>query len=160
MAVIEQAPRLFATIDELRGACGEVLGRGPWMEITQARVDAFAEVTEDRQWIHVDEERSALGPFGGTISHGYLTLALIPRLGADIFRVGGVEMAINYGINKVRFPCPVITGARIRAEAMLVSVTDTRSGVEAVIRYTVEIDRAEKPACVAETVRLLIPERL
>jgi acyl dehydratase len=151
------ATRVFATLDEFRAAAGETLGVGEWLEITQERVDAFAEVTEDHQWIHVDPERAAQGPYGATIAHGYLTLSLIPRLGAGIFTVHGARMAINYGANRVRFPHPVTVGSRIRAVAALAEVTDTAAGVQAVVRYTIEIDGCAKPACVAETVRVLIP---
>jgi acyl dehydratase len=149
--------RVFATIDEFRAAQGEVLGVGDWLEITQERIDAFADVTEDHQWIHVDRERAGQGPYGATIAHGYLTLSLIPRLGGGIFTVHGARMALNYGTNRVRFPHPVTVGSRIRAVAGLVEVTDVAAGVQAVVRYTVEIEGCEKPACVAETVRVLIP---
>ncbi len=148
---------VFETIDEFRAAQGEVLGVGDWLEITQERIDAFADVTEDHQWIHVDPVRAAEGPHRATIAHGYLTLSLIPRLGGRIFTVHGARMVLNYGANRVRFPHPVPVGSRIRAVARLVEVTDIAAGVQAVVRYTIEIDGCNKPACVAETVRVLIP---
>lgn len=148
--------RVFTGLDDFRAAVGEHLGTGPWFVVDQRRIDGFADVTEDRQWIHVDTERAKAGPYGATIAHGYLTLSLIPRLGAEIFRVDGPRMAINYGVNKVRFPEPVTAGSRIRAVASLVEVTDLAAGVQAVVRYTIEIDGRSKPACVAETVRLLV----
>ena len=149
--------RVFDTVDDFRAAQGQLLGVGDWTEITQERIDAFADVTEDWQWIHVDPVRAAHGPYGATIAHGYLTLSLIPVLGSRIFRVDGVRMAINYGLNKLRFPQPVAAGSRIRAVATLVSVDDVPAGVQAVVRYSIEIEGQDKPACVAETVRILVP---
>jgi acyl dehydratase len=158
MTVEATTTRVFATIEEFRAAQGQILGAGDWLEITQERIDAFADVTEDHQWIHVDPARAAQGPYGATIAHGYLTLSLIPVLGGRIFSVGGVRMALNYGTNRVRFPHPVTVGSRIRALASLVEVTDIAAGVQAVVRYTIEIDGCDKPACVAETVRVRIPQ--
>lgn len=157
MTIEATETRVFETIEDFRTAQGEVLGVGDWLEITQARIDAFAEVTEDRQWIHVDPVRAAEGPYGDTIAHGYLTLSLIPLLGGQIFRVDGVRMAINYGANKLRFPHPVKAGSCIRAVATLVNVDDIAAGVQAIVRYTIEIEGQDKPACVAETVRVLVP---
>lgn len=152
----QQGTRVFPDVESFRAAQGEVLGTGDWFQIDQQRIDAFADVTEDWQWIHVDVERSKAGPYGAPIGHGFLTLSLIPRLGGDIFRVEGPRMAINYGLNKVRFPTPVIAGSRVRATATLVEVSDAAAGVQAVIRYTIEIEGVDKPACVAETVRVLV----
>ena len=104
--------RVFADLDEFAGAVGESLGTGQWHTITQEQVNLFADATGDHQWIHVDTEKAAKGPFGTTIAHGYLTLSLIPKLGADIYRVEGLRMGINYGLNKVRFPQPVTVGSR------------------------------------------------
>ena len=132
-------------------------GTGEWVTIDQERISAFADVTEDWQWIHVDAERAAKGPYGATIAHGYLTLAMVPVLGGRIFRVDGPSMAVNYGVNKVRFPQPVTAGSRIRAVATLLSVEDIPAGVQAIIRYTIEIEGQTKPACVAETVRVMVP---
>ncbi|MFZ2175462.1 MAG: MaoC family dehydratase [Rhodococcus sp. (in: high G+C Gram-positive bacteria)] len=149
--------RVFNDVDELVGAVGDHLGYGPWLEITQDRIDRFADATDDWQWIHVDPDRAADGPFGATIAHGYLTESLIPKLAEDIFRVDNVRMGINYGSNKVRFPHPVRAGSRVRAGATLVAAQHTPNGVQAVITIIVEIEDASKPACIAETVRLLVP---
>ncbi|MDP9444594.1 MAG: MaoC family dehydratase [Actinomycetota bacterium] len=150
-------PRVFAGLEELAAAQGEHLGYSDWRPVTQHQVDLFARATADDQWIHVDPDRAAHGPFGGTIAHGFLTLALIPHLGQQVFRLDGVSMRVNYGTNKVRFPAPVPVGSRVRAGVELVSVEPAAQGRQAVFRYTVECDRADKPACVAETVVLLIP---
>ncbi|MGV9860100.1 MaoC family dehydratase [Gordonia sp. NPDC003425] len=148
--------RTFTSVDELKAAIGENLGHGDWLEITQERIDAFAEATGDHQWIHVDAERAKAGPFGTTIAHGYLTLSLLPLLAGDIFTVTGPKLTINYGLNKVRFPSPVPVGSRVRADAEIVSVEEGAAGVTVVVRSTVEIDGSAKPACVAETVRVIV----
>jgi len=149
-------PRTFNSISELTAAIGEDLGYGDWLEVTQERIDAFADATGDHQWIHVDPERAKDGPFGATIAHGYLTLSLLPLLAGDIFTVNGPKLVINYGLNKVRFPSPVKVGSRIRANAEIVSIDDSPAGVTMVVRSTVQIDGVEKPACVAENVRVLV----
>lgn len=155
---VELTPnRVFDTVEDFRAAQGQLLGVGEWLPITQERIDAFADVSEDWQWIHVDPALAADGPYGATIAHGYLTLSLIPFLARRIFRVDGARMAINYGLNKVRFPQPVTTGSRIRAVATLVSVADVPAGVQAVVSYSIEIEGQDKPACVAETLRVLVP---
>ena len=148
--------RVFTTIDELGDAVGEDLGTTEWLEVTQERVDAFADATDDHQWIHVDVERAKAGPFGGTIAHGYLTLSLIPRFSPELFRLDTPGPRLNYGLNKVRFPNPVKVGARIRAAAQIAEVSDVPAGKQMVTRYTIEIEGEEKPACVAETVVLLL----
>ncbi|MFC4048091.1 MaoC family dehydratase [Actinomadura syzygii] len=150
-------PRRFSGIDAFRACVGEEIGVGEWFEIDQERIDAFAEITGDRQWIHVDPVRAASGPYGATIAHGYLTLSLIPVLGRGIYTVDGVRMTINYGLDRVRFPRAVPVGSRIRSRATLVSADDADSGVRAVVRHTIEIEGQDRPACVAETVRLLVP---
>jgi acyl dehydratase len=149
--------RVFTTFDELADAVGEELGTSDWLEITQQRVDAFADATGDHQWIHVDVERAASGPFGGTIAHGYLTLSLIPQLTPQIFVLDTPGAKLNYGVNKVRFPSPVPVGSRIRATATIAEVTDVPAGKQLVTRYTIETEGQDKPACVAETVALLLP---
>ena len=149
-------PRTFNSISELTAAIGEDLGYGDWLEVTQERIDAFADATGDHQWIHVDPERAKDGPFGATIAHGYLTLSLLPLLAGDIFTVNGPKLVINYGLNKVRFPSPVKVGSRIRANAEIVSIDDSPAGVTMVVRSTVQIDGVEKPACVAANVRVLV----
>ncbi|RKT53526.1 MaoC family dehydratase [Saccharothrix australiensis] len=149
--------RTFANLDELAAAVGEHLGHGSWHEVTQAEVDLFADATGDHQWIHVDRERAAAGPFGAPVAHGYLTLSLIPLLVRDIYTVRGLTMGVNYGLNRVRFPSPVTVGSRIRAGAELVGVTDVARGKHAVVKVVVDIEHHPKPACVAETVVLLVP---
>jgi acyl dehydratase len=149
--------RVFSGLDELASAAGEHLGYSNWHTITQEQLDTFAEATGDHQWIHVDPERAAKGPFGTTIAHGYLTLSLIPMLGQEVYRVDNISMGINYGVNKVRFPQPVPVGSRVRSGVEIVEVSDIDSGKQAVIRCTLEIDGEQKPGCVAETVVRLIP---
>ncbi len=149
--------RVFNGIDELEAAVGEQLGASGWHEITQEQVNLFAEATGDQQWIHVDPVKAASGPFGGTIAHGYLTLSLLPVLVAEVFRVEGVSMGLNYGTNKVRFPTPVPVGSKVRASAQLVELTPIAIGSQAVVRVTVEIDGGAKPACVADVVWVYVP---
>ena len=142
--------------DELKSRVGDHLGYSDWHEVTQEQVNKFADATGDHQWIHVDPERAAAGPFGGTIAHGFLTLSLIPLLAKQIYRVDNLTMGINYGLNKVRFPATVRVGSRIRSGAELVDVQEAKLGKQFVVRTTVEIEGNEKPACVAETIVLLI----
>ena len=148
--------RVFSTFDELSGAVGEDLGTTDWLEVSQERVDAFADATGDHQWIHVDVERARSGPFGGTVAHGYLTLSLIPYFTPQLFSLETPGAKLNYGVNRVRFPHPVRVGSKIRATAQIAEVTDVPAGKQMVTRYTVEIDGQSKPACVAETVVLLL----
>ncbi|MEV6062881.1 MaoC family dehydratase [Nocardia asteroides] len=148
---------VFTAADQLTAVLGEKLGPTPWFPVEQARVDGFAEITEDHQWLHVDRERAAAGPFGGTISHGLLTLSLVPRFGAMLFRLEFGSARINYGLNKVRFPSPVPVGARLRAQAQLLSFDPAPQGDLLTTRYTIEIENVAKPACVAETLTLLLP---
>jgi acyl dehydratase len=149
--------RTFANLDELAAAKGEHLGTGDWLEITQDRIDQFADATGDHQWIHVDAERAKAGPFGTTIAHGYLTLSLIPMLGKEIYSVSGISMGINYGLGKVRFPAVVPVGSRVRASVELVDVVDKTQGKQVTVRTTIEIEGGEKPACVAESIALYVP---
>jgi acyl dehydratase len=149
--------RVFTTLDQVAAASGEELGTSEWLTIEQDRVDRFAEATGDHQWIHVDAERAASGPFGGTIAHGYLTLSLVPFLGSGVFSLETPGAKLNYGVNKVRFPSPVLVGKRVRAHVTLVDVTDIPAGKQLTLRYTIEIGGEAKPACVAETVVLLLP---
>lgn len=148
--------RTFTTFDEVAAAAGEELGTSAWVEITQERVDTFADATGDHQWIHVDAERSAEGPFGGTIAHGYLTLSMVPWLGSEVFALDTPGAKLNYGVNKVRFPHPVRVGKRVRAHVAMGEVTDLPAGKQITLRYTIEIEDEAKPACVAETVVLLL----
>lgn len=140
----------------MAAAVGEDLGVSDWVEITQERVDAFAAATGDHQWIHVDVERAKAGPFGGTIAHGYLTLALLPWLGSQVFGITGVSAALNYGNNKVRFPQPVPVGSRVRTHVEVVDASRVSAGTQAVFRHTLEIEGYDKPGCVAETVALIL----
>jgi acyl dehydratase len=149
--------RTFMSIEELAGAEGEHLGYSEWLTVDQQRVDTFADATGDRQWIHVDPDRARSGPFGRTIAHGYLTLSLIPMLVAQVFTIDGVSMKVNYGLNKVRFPAPVPVGSRIRGGIEVLSVSPIDRGAELLLRTMIEVDGQSKPACVAETVTLLIP---
>ena len=148
--------RVFTSLDEVSAANGEELGTSEWLTIEQERVDQFAEATGDHQWIHVDVERAASGPFGGTIAHGYLTLSLVPYLGSQVFSLETPGAKLNYGVNKVRFPHPVRVGKRVRAHVSIADVADLPTGKQLTLRYTVEIEDEAKPACVAETVVLLL----
>ena len=149
--------RTFTSLDDIAAAAGTDLGTSDWVEIDQDRVNQFANATGDHQWIHVDEERAAAGPFGGTIAHGYLTLSLVPFLGSQVFSLETPGAKLNYGVNKVRFPSPVRVGSRVRAHVTMGEVTDLPTGKQMLLRYTVEIEGQDKPACVAETVVLLLP---
>lgn len=148
--------RIFTTFDEVEAAAGEELGTSDWVTIEQDRVDRFAEATGDDQWIHVDVERAKTGPFGGTIAHGYLTLSLVPWLGSRIFSWETPGAKLNYGVNKVRFPHPLLVGKRIRSTVTLAEVSEVPAGKQATLRHVVEIEGEAKPACVAETVVLLL----
>ncbi|MBB2914828.1 acyl dehydratase [Streptosporangium becharense] len=149
--------RIFADITELKAAVGERFGPTDWREVTQEQVNLFAHATGDHQWIHVDVEKAKQGPFGTTVAHGYLSLSLLPSFMGELLKVGGLAMGINYGLDKVRFPAPVLVGSRVRAGAELVDLKETSSGYLANIRMTVEIEGQTKPACVAETLSLYIP---
>ena len=139
-------------IEGVREAQGQEWGTSDWFEISQERVNQFADATDDHQWIHVDVERAKQGPFGTTIAHGFLTLSLVVPLAGQVSRVEGIRMGINYGLNKVRFPNPVRVPVRIRAHVKNLSVEDVEGGVQVTNQVTVEVESAEKPACVAETI--------
>lgn len=149
--------RVFGEPAELLAAEGEQLGSSDWHQVTQDQVDRFAEATGDHQWIHVDPERAANGPFGGAVAHGYLTLSLVPMFTARLLEVRGLAMAVNYGTEKVRFPAPVPVGSRVRDTAEISHVVETAHGIRLTVRHTIEIEGQEKPGCVAETVALLVP---
>ncbi|WP_055480002.1 MaoC family dehydratase [Sphaerimonospora mesophila] len=150
--------RVFRDLEEFRAEAGRTLGTSDWLPVDQRRIDMFAEATGDRQWIHVDPERAARGPFGGTIAHGYLSLALLPALVGRIYRIEGLRMSINYGLNKVRFPAPVPVGSRVRVTTVLQETKEAAGGgVQAVLRSTMEIEGGSRPAMVAETVSLFHP---
>jgi acyl dehydratase len=144
--------RVFTGADELRAGAGEQLGASDWMTIEQQRVNAFADATEDHQWIHIDPQRAAAGPFGSTIAHGFLTLSLLPHLIDQTYRVEGTTMVINYGLNKVRFPAPVPVGSTVRAEVVLAEATEVTGGLQLVVRATLQIEGSAKPGCVADWV--------
>ncbi len=148
--------RVFSSLDDLSAAVGEEMGPTDWLTIKQDRVDRFADATGDHQWIHVDRDRANKSQFGGTIAHGYLTLALIPMFASQLFRLDTMGAKLNYGVNKVRFPAPVPVGASVRARATIAEVSDVPAGKQMVTRYVIEIEDEDKPACVAETVVLLI----
>jgi acyl dehydratase len=146
-------------IDELRELIGRQIGPSEWREVTQAHVDAFAELTGDDQWIHVDVERAKTeSPFGTTVAHGNLTLSLIDGFRPELLESTGFALGVNYGWNKVRFPAPVPTGSRARASVEIVSVDEVGQGWWQVVqRWTVEVEGSEKPACVAESVGRALP---
>jgi len=152
--------RRFQTLDELREAVGHHLGYSEWVLVDQRRIDMFADATGDHQWIHVDPDRAATGPFGVTIAHGYLTLSLVPALVGSLVDYAGWGVKINYGSNKVRFPAPVPVGSRVRASVMVAGVDETPTGARVTVQVTVEIEgahgvQAAKPALVAEILTLL-----
>ena len=138
-------------IDDIKARVGQELGVSDWDEVTQAKVDAFADATGDHQWIHVDPERAKATPFGGTIAHGYYTLSLAPKLSAELYRVENVAFALNYGLNKVRFPAPLPVGSKVRMRASIASVEDLPGGIQMATALSFERDGGEKPVCVAET---------
>ena len=144
--------KVFNGLDEFVAAKGSELGPTEWMEITQDRVNLFADATDDHQWIHVDPEKAAGGPFGGTIAHGLLTLSLLPHFTHQMYRVDNVKLAVNYGYNKVRFIAPVRVGANVRARAAIADVAQLDGAVQATMTVTVEIEGSDKPAAVAESI--------
>ena len=144
--------RVFESLDELGKAVGEQLGYSDWHTVTQDQINAFADATGDHQWIHIDPEAAAKGPFGTTIAHGFLTLSLIPMLTVQVSRVSGIRMGVNYGLNKVRFPAPVPVGSKLRVGVKLLSFEEIAGGAQAVNEVTIECEGGGKPCCVAETV--------
>ncbi len=144
--------KTLSGIEAIKEAAGQEWGTSDWHQVTQEQVDKFADATGDHQWIHVDVERARSGPFGTTIAHGFLTLSLIPMLSSQVVRVDGIEMAINYGLNRVRFPSPVPVGSRVRARVRNASVEEVPGGVQVVNQVTIEVEGKDKPSCVAETV--------
>ena len=139
------------SVEKLGESVGREVALGGWVEVSQERINAFAETTEDRQWIHVDPERAAReSPFGGTIAHGFLTLSLLSEMGRTALKVGGVRMGINYGLGRVRFVSPVPAGSRIRGRFTLAALKEIRDGAEVTWKVTVEREGGDKPCCVAE----------
>jgi acyl dehydratase len=136
---------------------GADLGPTDWVEIDQDRINLFADATGDHQWIHVDPERAAAGPFGGTIAHGYLTLSLVNLFLPDLVAVDGASMGVNVGLEKVRFPSPVPAGSRLRGTGVVVSADEVGGGVQVVVRVTIEVEGSAKPAAVIDTVSRFFP---
>ncbi len=149
--------KIFQSVAEVERAVGSHLGYSGWHTVTQEQIDTFARATGDHQWIHVDPERAANGPFGSTIAHGYLTLSLVIPLWSELLQVEKVGMAINYGLNRLRFPAPVPVGSRVRAGVELLSLTPGGGGQRLKARVTVEREGGAKPVCVVESVSVLVP---
>ena len=149
--------RVFADIEELRSATGQVLGESDWVTVSQEMIDRFAEATGDFQWIHVDRERARQSPLGNTIAHGFLTLSLVPQMIYSVYRVEKVGASLNYGSNKVRFTQPVPSGSRVRGSIKLLKVEDLARGTRVTTEATLRLDSSERPACIAELVAVLLP---
>jgi len=147
---------IIASLQELEALLDTSLPPSPWLSIEQERVAAFADATGDHQWIHVDVPRAEASPFGGTIAHGYLTLSLIPGLASQIYQLEAGTARLNYGTNKVRFPAPVLVGARVRLNAKFTGLERRERSALLTTEFVVEIDGATKPACIAETLTLLV----
>lgn len=145
------------TYDQLATAAGTDLGHSRWITIDQHRIDAFADITEDHQWIHVDPQRAARSPFGSTIAHGYLTLSLVAGFLDEIFRLGEVGMSVNYGTDRVRFPHPVPVGSRVRGRGEIIDVSPVSTGLQATVRVMVDIDGIERPGCVTDVLIRVTP---
>ena len=154
MSLLHETPLTITGIDELKAHAGEDLGVSSWHDVTQADVDAFAELTGDRQWIHIDPVRARETPFGGTIAHGYYTLSLAPRFLEELLRVDGMGLMLNYGLNKLRFPAALPVGDRVRMHLRLGAVDDVSGGVMVSSLLTFEREGGEKPVCVAEALML------
>ena len=144
--------RSFATLAELEPMVGEEIAVSDWIEVTQERIQRFADATGDHQWIHLDPERAKAGPFGTTIAHGFFTLSLLPEMSAHAFEVRDTRMGVNYGLNKVRFPAPVPSGSRLRGRFKLLSVEPLEGGAQITMEVKMEREGSEKPVCVAESV--------
>jgi acyl dehydratase len=144
--------RTFPSVAAVHEAAGQHLGYSDWHTVDQKQIDLFADATGDHQWIHVDPEKAAKGPFKRTIAHGFLSLSLLPTLMSEVYRVDGVRMGVNYGLNKVRFPAPLPVGSRVRGGLEVVEVTDVEGGIQLVNRITIEVEGQPKPCCVAESV--------
>ena len=144
--------RVITGVEGLKSNVGQHLGYSEYLEITQERVQQFAEATGDFQWIHIDVERAKSGPFGGPIAHGYLTLSLGPMLYPTVVRIDGFSMGVNYGANKIRFPSPVPVGSRVRLGVKLLEVEEIANGVQMTMEFTFECEGSAKPSCVAEII--------
>lgn len=151
-------PARVIHVKDLPSMVGQELGQSEWHEVTQEQVNAFADATGDHQWIHFDPEAAKAGPFGGPIAHGYLTLSMVPMLSVEAWVPDGIDMAVNYGLNRLRLPAPVPVGSKVRLRSSLVSAKDRPDGmVEVATAVTIEVEGAAKPSCVAETVTLFHP---
>lgn len=148
---------IFEQPAELLQVVGKHLGYSDWLEIDQQRINQFADATGDHQWIHVDEEKAANGPFGSTIAHGYLTLSLANLFLPQVMQVNNVSMGVNYGCEKVRFPAAVPVGSRVRGGGEVISAEEVKGGVQVVVRMTIEIEGSERPACVIDTISRFFP---
>ena len=148
---------IFDNPATLLDAVGQHLGYSEWLEIDQQRIDLFAEATGDHQWIHVDPERAADGPFGKTIAHGYLTLSLANLFLPDVMQVNKVSMGVNYGCEKVRFPAPVPVGSRVRGGGEIIGAEEVKGGVQVVVRMTIEVEGGDRPGCVIDTISRFYP---
>ena len=144
-------PRTFATLAELQALVGTEIGLSDWVMVSQERIQLFAEATNDHQWIHLDAERAAAGPFGSTIAHGFLTLSLLPEMSASAFAVEGTRMGVNYGLNRVRFPAPVPSGSRLRGRFKLLAYEPLEGGAQLTVQVTMEREGSDKPVCIAES---------
>ncbi len=144
--------RSFAALSELQGLVGQELGSSDWFTVAQSQIDALARATGDHQWIHIDPERAANGPFGATVAHGFLTLSLLPQMSASAFEIRDTRMGVNYGLNRVRFPAPVPVGSRLRGHFKLLSYEALDGGAQLTIEATMEREGSTKPVCVAESV--------
>ena len=144
--------KVFESAAGIAASVGQEVGVSDWHTVTQDQIDLFAEATGDHQWIHVDPQRAASGPYGTTIAHGYLTLSLLAPLMKQTYRIDNAKMGLNYGLNKVRFPAPVKVGSRVRARVTVKSVEELPASVQTVWSSVIEVDGSDKPACIAETV--------
>lgn len=151
--------KTFASLEDLRTQVGQLIGTSEWIEVSQQRIQQFADATGDHQWIHLDVERAKTGPFKGTIAHGFLTLSLLPHMIASAYKVEQIGMGVNYGLNRVRFPSPVPAGSRVRGQFKLVGFDPIDGGAQLTIEVTMELDGGTKPVCVAESVTRLYAAR-
>jgi acyl dehydratase len=142
---------------DLAALVGQSIGTSDWFEIDQARIDAFAALTGDEQWLHVDRERAAAGPYGTTVAHGYLLLALLPMLAATAVTISGFDSVVNYGLDRVRFPAPALSGSRFRDHMTLDAADRTNTGILLKVTHSIELEGRDRPVCVAEQLRLLRP---
>ena len=149
--------RVFENLDEYAAAVGQELGVSDWFELDQDRVNQFADATGDHQWIHIDAEKAANGPFGATIAHGYLTMSLAAKFMPEIIEVRGIVMGVNYGTEKTRFPSPVTVGSKLSATGTVVSVEEASGGIKMILRIVMQAEGAEKPACIVDAISVYFP---